>query len=59
MGFDFIMIAPLLPSDWGFFFVFGHGVSFFGGFQHPPVDGCSAASSNFGVLAEEDEFMSF
>ena len=37
MGFDFIVIAPLLPSC-GFFFVFGHGVSFFGGFQHPPVE---------------------
>ena len=28
MGFDFIMIVPLLPSHRGFFFVFG-GVSFF------------------------------
>ena len=32
MGFDFIVIAPLLPSHWGFFFVFGCGVSFFGRF---------------------------
>ena len=28
MGFDFIVIAPLLPSHWGFSFVFGCGVSF-------------------------------
>ena len=40
MGFDFIVIAPLLPSHWGFFFVFGCGVSFFGGFWRPPVNGC-------------------
>ena len=28
MGFDFIVIPPLLPSHWGFSFVFGCGVSF-------------------------------
>ena len=28
MGFDFIVIAPLLPSHCGFFFVFGCEVSF-------------------------------
>ena len=28
MGFDFILIVPLLPSYCGFFFVFGCGVSF-------------------------------
>ena len=28
MGFDFIVIAPLLPSRCGFSFVFGCGVSF-------------------------------
>ena len=28
MGFDFIVIAPLLPSHYGFSFVFGCGVSF-------------------------------
>ena len=28
MGFDFIVIAPLLPSQCGFSFVFGCGVSF-------------------------------
>ena len=31
MEFDFTVIVPLLSSCWGFFFVFGHGVSFFGG----------------------------
>ena len=28
MGFDFIVIVPLLPSHWSFSFVFGNGVSF-------------------------------
>ena len=28
MGFDFIVIAPFLPSHCGFSFVFGCGVSF-------------------------------
>ena len=28
VGFDFILIAPLLPSHCGFSFVFGCGVSF-------------------------------
>ena len=28
MGFDLIVIAPLLPSHCGFSFVFGRGVSF-------------------------------
>ena len=51
------MIAPLLSSCCSFSFaldrgVFGHG-SFFGGFQHSPDDGCSAASCNFGVSAGE------
>ena len=41
MGFDFINIALLLPSHCSFFFDFGRGVSFFGGFQCPPADGCS------------------
>ena len=59
MGFDFIVIVPLLPSCCGFVFVFGSGISFFGGLKHPPVDVCSIASCNFGVLAGEDEHMSF
>ena len=37
LKFDFVVIVSLLSSHWGFFFVFGHRVSFFGGFQHPPV----------------------
>ena len=57
--FDSNKILPLLPSCWGFFFALGRGVSFFGGIKHSPVDGCSAASNNFGVLAGEDERTSF
>ena len=53
------MISPLLPSFWGFSFALGHRVSYFGGIQHSPVEGCSAASYNFGVLAWEDERTSF
>ena len=58
-GFDFIMIVPLLLSCCGFFFVFRCGVSFFGEFQHPPLDGCSTASCNFGALIEGNEHMPF
>ena len=36
----------LCPWTWGLFF---------GEIQHPPVDGCSAASCTFGVLAGEEE----
>ena len=36
-GFDLTMTVPLALSYCSFF-VFGHGISFFGGFQHPPVD---------------------
>ena len=49
-------ILPLLPSCWGFSFARGCEVSFFCGIQHSPVDGCSAMSCNFGVLATEDEY---
>ena len=48
-------ISPLLLSCWGFSFALRCGMSFFGGIQHSPVDGCSAASCSFGVLAGEDE----
>ena len=48
-------ILPLLLSCWGFSFALGHGVSFFGGTRHSPVDGCSVASCSFGVLTGEDE----
>ena len=55
------MIVFLLFSCCGFPFALGHGVSFlfFGGFQHSPVNGSSAASCNFSVLTGEDEHMSF
>ena len=43
------------PTILQFFFVFGHGVSFFDGFQDSPVDGCSTASCDFGALAGADE----
>ena len=59
MRVDFKCDCTFLPSCCGFSFALGHGVSFFGGFQHSPVDGCSAASFNFGVLTGEDEHMSF
>ena len=53
-GIWFITIASLLLSRCGFSFVFGRGVSFFGGFQHPPVGGCSTATSSFGVLTRDE-----
>ena len=52
-------ILPLLQSCWSFSFALVYGVSFFGGIQHSPVNGCSAVSCNFGVLVGEDEHMSF
>ena len=58
MGFDSkhdlsppTILLLLCPWMWDIFF--------FGGIQHSPVDGCSAVSCNFGVLAGEDEHMSF
>ena len=53
------VIVPLLPSHCGFFFVFGHGVSLFGGFLCPPIDYCSAARCSFGALTGGDEYTSF
>ena len=58
IGFDFIVIAPILLFRCSVSFVFGHGCLFFGGFQHPPVGGCPIASCDFGVLTE-DECTSF
>ena len=52
-GFDSNTISPLLPSCWGFYFALGCAVSSFGGIQHSPVNDCSAARCNFGVLAED------
>ena len=62
MGFDSIMIVPLLPSGCSFFFVFGRGFffffSFWGRFQHPPVNGYSTVSCDFDTLAGGDKHMS-
>ena len=58
IGFDFILVAPLLLPPY-FSFVLGCVVSFFGGFQHPPVNGCSTASCDCGAFAGENECMSF
>ena len=52
------VFSPLIPSSWGFSFALGRGVSLFGGIQHPPVDGCSAARCSFGVVTG-DECTSF
>ena len=54
MGFEFIMIAPLLPSRCGFLFVFGCRVSFFGRFQCFFVNGCSAVTCDFGVFIRSE-----
>ena len=51
-------VVSLLLSCWSFSFALGHGISFFGRIQHSPVDGCSAASCDFGALPE-DECMTF
>ena len=59
MGFDSKHDFALLPYCWGFSFALGCGVSYFGGIQHSPVNGCSAVSCNFGVLAGKDEHMCF
>ena len=59
MGFGFIMIVALLLSHCSSFFVFGHGVFLFNGFQCPSVDGCSTASCNFGVFGGGEECVSF
>ena len=53
------VILPFLPSYLGFSFALGHGILFFGGIQHYPVNGCLAATCNFRILAGEDERMSF
>ena len=54
MGFDFIIILPLLLSHCCFSCVLGLGMSFYGGFQYLPDNGCSSASCNFGAFMWED-----
>ena len=55
MEFDFNLIAPPPTGSLQLFLCPWTGISLFGGFQHPLVDGCSAARRDFGVLAGEDE----
>ena len=53
VGLGFIMIAASPAS-------LNMGVSFFlGGFQHPPVNGCSTASCNSGAFSRGDEHTFF
>ena len=59
MGFDFTLIAPLLPSHCGFSFVFGCGGIFSGKFQCLPFNDCPAASCDSGVLTRGSESTSF
>ena len=54
-----LWFAPLQPSHCVGSFVFGFGVSFFGGFQHPPGDGHSPANCDFCALARVDKHTSF
>ena len=53
------VISHLLQSCLGFSFALGCGVSFFGGIQPSPCDGCLAVRCNFEVLGGEDECLSF
>ena len=52
-SYHLVGVSPL-PLDVGFVLF-----CFFGGIQHSPVNGCSAASCTFGVLTGEDECKSF
>ena len=49
-----VSLLLLCPWMWDIYIFFFSDV-----FQHPPVDVCSAARCDFGVLAREDEHMSF
>ena len=51
-----LLVASPLSLDVGYLFYF---YVFSDVFQHPPVDICSAARCDFGVLAGEDEHTSF
>ena len=57
MGFEFIMIVPLLQSCCGCYFVFGNGISFL--VVSKSVGGCSPASCYFDSLTGGDEHISF
>ena len=51
-------VLPLLPSWWGFSFALGSGIYCFGGVTQSPVNVCSAASCNFGILTGEEGCLS-
>lgn len=55
MGFDFTVVVPLLPTCCSFSFVFGFGVSSFGGFLCSPINDCSTAHCDFGTLIGGDD----
>ena len=59
MRFDSKHSCALPVICWGFSFAVGHGLSFFSGIQHSPVNVCSATSGNFGTFPGEDEHTSF
>ena len=49
MVFNYTASAPFIPSHCGFFFVFGHRISFLVG-SGIFISGCLAVSCDFGVL---------
>ena len=49
-GVQFSMRFRPSYNCWGFSFAVGRAVSFFGGIQHSPVDGCSVGSCNISQL---------
>ena len=54
---EWSLFAPVLWKSVSF--VLGRRASFFGGFNYPPVDGCSTASCDFDVLTGENDHISF
>ena len=58
MGFDFMVIVPLLPSLSGFFLSLDMGYIFWWVLALS-IDGCSTASCDFGALAGGDVHMSY
>ena len=57
-GFILNAVSHLRLFPWCFSFALGCRISFLGGIQHCPVNGCSAASCYFGVLTG-DEYTSY